>query len=540
MSPGLRLRTKTARALLSGAAVPLVVVAASVLAQRLMLPFAVLSLQNRAHAVAALLAAAALGFVRTRAADVVARRLRLNLLDLFLAPFVSGPAPSLPAGEAVTARLAADLPRLVTWANDGIALVLAAALAIPAVVVLLASALGVRVLVPIGVAGLVGAATTTLASRHVSAAWTAAVDRLRALFTSVAAGWEGAVDLRAHGRASAYAARLREQMSTWSVYEGRARVATTVSTWGSFAVTLGTAAAIVALSPGTFEPGVDPYRLSLLVLAAVPTLHTLVSGVSNLLAARSTLASTARQLALAEAAALGESDAPIDSAGEVRLEGVGYSYPGAGGENDSPPVAALNGLDLALPAHGSVAITGPNGAGKTTLAHVLLGVVRPDRGRILVAGREATLDNRRFRSRVAYLSQRPFQVTDGTLADNLRAFDADLPDERLLEALAVVGLRDSLAARARSDAELLALPYRALSRGQSRRVMLARALLRDTDLLVLDEPEAHLDAASTIELAAILKRIASARRVVAVVHDRELLGFADQVVELAPPAKPGS
>jgi ABC-type transport system involved in cytochrome bd biosynthesis fused ATPase/permease subunit len=538
VSSGLRIRTKTARVLLAGAAVPLVVVAASVLAQRLMLPFAVLSLQNRTHAVAALLAAAALGFVRTRAADVVARRLRLNLLDLFLAPFVSGPAPSLPAGEAVTARLAADLPRLVTWANDGVALVLAAALAIPAVVVLLASALGVRVLLPIAIAGVVGAATTTLASRHVSAAWTAAVDRLRALFISVGAGYEGAVDLRAHGRAGSYAARLREQMSTWSVYEGRARVATTVSTWGSFAVTLATAAAIIALSSGTFEPGVDPYRLSLLVLAAVPTLHTLVSGISNLLAARSTLASTARQLALAEAATLVESDAPIDSAGEIRLERIGYSYPR--GEDGSAPVAALDGLDLALPARGSVAITGPNGAGKTTLAHVLLGVVRPDRGRILVADREATLDNRRFRSRIAYLSQRPFQVAEGTIADNLRAFDPELPDGRLLEALVVVGLRDSLGARAKSDADLLALPYRALSRGQSRRVMLARALLRDTDLLVLDEPEAHLDAASTTELAAILKRIASARRVVAVVHDRELLGFADQVVELTPPAKPGS
>jgi ATPase subunit of ABC transporter with duplicated ATPase domains len=70
--------------------------------------------------------------------------------------------------------------------------------------------------------------------------------------------------------------------------------------------------------------------------------------------------------------------------------------------------------------------------------------------------------------------------------------------------------------------------------------MLARALLRDTDLLVLDEPEAHLDAASTKELAAILKRIASARRVVAVVHDRELLGFADQVVDLVPPVSAAS
>jgi ABC-type transport system involved in cytochrome bd biosynthesis fused ATPase/permease subunit len=192
-------------------------------------------------------------------------------------------------------------------------------------------------------------------------------------------------------------------------------------------------------------------------------------------------------------------------------------------------------VSLTLPPGESLALVGANGAGKTTLLHVLLGVLPPDAGRVLVAGREARLDNRRFRARVAYLSQRPFEIAEGSLAENLRGLDPDLPDERLLAVLETVGLLAALRARAGDDAGALAIPYAALSRGQARRVMLARALLREGDLLVLDEPEAHLDAASVGELGALLRAVARERRVIAAVHDRELAAFADQVVELTPP-----
>jgi ABC-type transport system involved in cytochrome bd biosynthesis fused ATPase/permease subunit len=182
-----------------------------------------------------------------------------------------------------------------------------------------------------------------------------------------------------------------------------------------------------------------------------------------------------------------------------------------------------------------VAIVGPNGAGKTTLLHVLLGVLRPDRGRIVVGGREARLDNRRFRERIAFLSQRPFALDGASIAENLRAFDPALPDARLITALGTVGLWPLLRARVAADEAALALPHAELSSGQARRIMLARALLRDADLLVLDEPEAHLDAASVDELATILRGVARSRRIIAVVHDCNLARFADRIVELAAP-----
>ena len=523
---------RSAIALLRGGLWPLGLVAVSVLAQRLLLPFAVLHLEARTPATAALLGAAALGFVRTRAADRVARVVRMNVLELHLGPFVSGPTPALPSSEVVTAQLATELPLLVSWAVDGVALVVAAVVAVPAVVTILISALGLRVLVPIGAAALVGAAVTIAASRRVIAAWTVAWDRAQSLITAVAAGFDGAVDLRAHGRAEPYAGELRAKMGAWCEAEGGARFASTVSTWGGFAAALLAAAGVVALSNGALAPEGDPYRMSLLVLAAVPTLHTLVSGVGHILSARVALLAT-RKLAGGHTAMVAESHEPIDVAAEIRLEDVGYRYPARG--EGAPPVVALEGIGLRLPARGSIAVTGPNGAGKTTLLHVLLGVVRPDRGHIFVGGSEARLDNPIFRASVAYLSQRPFEVSEGTIADNLRAFDGSLTDDALLGALETVGLLAVLRARATSDQGVLGLSYRSLSKGQARRAMLARALLRDASLLVLDEPEAHLDAASAVELSSILKQVAASRRVVAAVHDRSLVGFADAVIELAPP-----
>jgi len=526
-------RGTAGRVLLAGGAAPLVVVAASVLVQRLLLPLAAINLESRVLAVAALLGASLLGFVRSRAADAVGRIIRMNVLELYLGPFERGPAPALPSPEVVTARLGTALPRLVAWAVDGVALIVAAAVAIPIVVSLLVHALGVRVLVPIVIAGAAGGLVTVAASRSVTVTWTKSWDRSRALFVDIAAGYEGAIDLRAHGRAGAHAERLRSEMRAWCEAEARARIASTVSTWGAFGATLVAAATVVWLSGGSLAPSGDLYRTSLLVLAAVPTLHTLISGVTNVLSARDDLDAAERQSALAAEAPVAESDEPLDAAAEIRFEAVGYSYAARDGETE--PVVALEGVDLVLPARGSVAITGPNGAGKTTLVHLLLGVVRPDRGRILVGQREARLDNRSFRARVAYLSQRPFELRQGSIADNLRAFDAAITDARLLEALGTVGLRDVLRGRASDDAGVLALPYTGLSRGQARRVMLARALLRDADLLVLDEPEAHLDGAGVVELKGILKRVARERRVVAVVHDRQLVEFADEVVELRAP-----
>ena len=195
----------TASGLLAGGSGSVAIIGGVVFVQRLGLPLSVLWLGERDRAIAAvaLFGAAALGFVRARASDHLARTVRLNLLELYLRPFERGPAPLLPSPEAVTSRLATALPVLVSWAVDGIAVVIAAAAAVPAVMLLLAHALGAPVLLPLGAAGLVGAGVTMATSPRVEAAWTRAWERSRALLTALSAGFSGAIDLRANGRSRA-------------------------------------------------------------------------------------------------------------------------------------------------------------------------------------------------------------------------------------------------------------------------------------------------------------------------------------------------
>jgi ABC-type multidrug transport system fused ATPase/permease subunit len=564
--PPIRSLLAAARALLARGGPSLAVVASVVLVQRLALPLSVIWLgeQGPKAAAGALFGAAALSFVRARAADRLARAVRLNLLELYLRPFERGPVASLPHHEAVTARLAVALPTLVGWAIEGVSVVLAAAVAVPLVALLLAYSLGASALLPLGVAGAVGAGVTMAASPRVEAAWTRAWDRSRALLETLGAGYEGAVDLRAHGRAHVFADRLRAHVSGWSIAEGRARTLSAVSSWGALGATLAAALASSALLSPTIiaeAPSEGMYRAFMLILAAVPTLHTLVGGIANLLYARDELAVVERQRVIAASVAESEVDEPIDATAELRLSGVDFTYEAApdpaasasaGADPERPPAsdpsaragrprrtAALRGVSLVLGAGESLIITGPNGSGKTTLLHILLGVARPSAGRVLVGGREARLDNRRFRERVAFLSQHPFELRDGSIAENLRAFDPAVPDARLIAELTTAGLWPRLRARAPSDAAALALPYAELSQGEQRRVMLARALLRDADLLVLDEPEAHLDAASVTELAAVLARLARDRRVIAAIHDPSLRGFEARSLALQPPARPG-
>ncbi|MFS8068350.1 MAG: ATP-binding cassette domain-containing protein, partial [Byssovorax sp.] len=396
------------------------------------------------------------------------------------------------------------------------------------------------VLVPLGAAGLAGAVVTLLASRAVDRAWTASWERSRSLLTTAATGWDGALDLRAHGRAHLFADRVRGEALGWSRAEGKARIISAVATWGALGATLAAAALTAALIGGRYAPTRGPvasgevYLAFLLVLAAIPTLQALSGAVATVAASREELVSAAQQLVIAAAATSAEADEPIDATAEIRLEDVGYTYPASA--NEAHGNEALRDVTLDLARGESVAIVGPNGAGKTTLLHVLLGVLRPDRGRIVVGGREARLDNRRFRERIAFLSQRPFALDGASIAANLRAFDPALPDARLITALETVGLWPLLRARVTTDVAALALPHAELSSGQARRIMLARALLRDADLLVLDEPEAHLDARSVDELAAILRGVARERRIVAVVHDRALASFADRIVEISAPS----
>ncbi|MHB8531442.1 MAG: ABC transporter ATP-binding protein [Solirubrobacteraceae bacterium] len=169
------------------------------------------------------------------------------------------------------------------------------------------------------------------------------------------------------------------------------------------------------------------------------------------------------------------------SAPAVELSGIVRRY----GERE-----ALSGVDLTLPAGSTLVVFGPNGAGKTTLLRVLATLLRPHEGEIRVLGARLPGESWALRGRLGLVAHEPLVYRELTAPENLR-YHASLHRigaERVAEVLELI----ALSARAEE-------PVRELSRGMVQRVAVARAVLHEPELLLLDEPYANLDPAA-IEL----------------------------------------
>jgi heme exporter protein A len=184
---------------------------------------------------------------------------------------------------------------------------------------------------------------------------------------------------------------------------------------------------------------------------------------------------------------------------------------------------ALDGVGFRLDAGRTLAVLGANGAGKSTLLRVLAGLLRPHRGEVSVLGARLPREAGAVRGRIGYVGHEPLLYRDLTGRENLR-FHARLLGvatdrvDRLLEATGM----------ARRGAQ----PVAELSKGLRQRLALARAVLADPPLLLLDEPRANLDPAASDLLEPLIGR-ASGRTRVLVSHDVEgALAESDLVLGL--------
>jgi thiol reductant ABC exporter CydC subunit len=208
---------------------------------------------------------------------------------------------------------------------------------------------------------------------------------------------------------------------------------------------------------------------------------------------------------------------------DLEVRSAWASYPGA----VSP---ALRGVDLSLPPGQRVAVVGPSGAGKSTLGAVLVGFLRSRAGSITLSGVPTEqLSSDDLRSVVGLVGQDAY-LFDTTIADNLRVGRRDATDDQLHDVLDRVGLAAWLGDLPGGLATEVGTHGARVSGGQRQRLAVARALLADFPVLVLDEPAEHLEAAAADALTADLLDVTNGRSLVLVTHRLAGLESVDEIL----------
>jgi ATP-binding cassette subfamily C protein len=234
---------------------------------------------------------------------------------------------------------------------------------------------------------------------------------------------------------------------------------------------------------------------------------------------------------------LEEAETPVETAraaapirpAPIRFESVGYFHR-EGRETNRQ--AGLFGIDLTLEPGTFLGVTGPSGAGKTTFADLLVGLYPPDTGRLLIGDEPlAGAKLAEWRRRISYVSQDPF-LFHSSIRENLLWARPDASEAQISAALRLAGAED-LVARMNSGVETPAGERGTLmSGGERQRIALARALLREPLLLVLDEATNAIDVAGEERILTTLAAQENRPTIVMIAHRESSLHFCNLIIEL--------
>lgn len=202
----------------------------------------------------------------------------------------------------------------------------------------------------------------------------------------------------------------------------------------------------------------------------------------------------------------------------LRASHVSFYYP-----NMLEP--ALDNISFVLPAEKRAVVTGISGAGKSTLAQLLMGRLTPSMGKVSIAGLEPSLLSSESRAKHFAVLTQQVDLFDASLADNLRIADPEASDEQLWRVLGQVALDEWVKSQPRHLDTSVGEQGSQLSGGQARRVALARLLLRNPSVVLLDEPFAGLDAQTANYIARTLDQWLQGKTVIYFVHQVADLGL---------------
>jgi ATP-binding cassette, subfamily C, bacterial CydC len=337
----------------------------------------------------------------------------------------------------------------------------------------------------------------------------------------------GASELVAYGREDDALARIRASDRELTRLARRDALAAGLAEALSILVTGLTVAGVLGVAVAADDlDRVLVATLALLALASFDAVSPLSAAAREL---SETLAAGRRVLELTDREpAILDPEEPLPAPtrpAAVALEGVTARYPGA----DKP---ALSGLNLRLEPGSRIALVGASGAGKTTVTSLLLRFLDPEEGRVTLVGR----DLREYRQddvRATFaLAGQDAHVFNSTIRANLQIGRPGATDQELWDALRRAQLSGWVSSLPVGLETLVGEEGAQLSGGQRQRLTLARALLSDAPVLLLDEPTAHLDPDTADALVRDVLAAADGRSVLLISHRPEGLELVDQIVEL--------
>ncbi|WP_262508473.1 thiol reductant ABC exporter subunit CydD [Streptomyces spongiicola] len=351
-----------------------------------------------------------------------------------------------------------------------------------------------------------------------------------ALTTQVVDLLRGTAELTVTGALARRAAAVREADRTLTRIAGRTATATALG-GGLSAVACGLTVAFAAYAgvAAVHSGRIEGVELAVVVLAPLAAFEAVV-GLPSAVQYRQRARRSAQRVfeVLDTPVPVGEPPRPAPApASTFPLEVRGLTVRHAGGGRD-----ALSGFDLTLTAGRRVAVVGASGSGKTTLAQALLRFVDARAGTYTIGGTDATsLDGDTVRRRVGLCAQ-DAHLFDSSIRENLRLARTDASEEELRAALASARLLEWADSLPDGLDTLVGEHGARLSGGQRQRLALARALLADFPVLLLDEPAEHLDLATADALTADLLAATEGRTTVLITHRLRGLHEVDEVLVL--------
>jgi len=219
-----------------------------------------------------------------------------------------------------------------------------------------------------------------------------------------------------------------------------------------------------------------------------------------------------------------ESEAQIES---VRFSNVSFYF----GQN-----AVIKNRSFFIQRGDFVGIFGRSGKGKTTIFNLLLGFLRPDVGEISINDKACWKDDaKRFWPFISYVRQQTFFIHD-TILRNITLEEEVCDEKRLQYAINIAGVDELIADEEGGLDKIITENGKNISGGQQQRIMLARALYKNADLILLDEPFNELDEASELLLLHHFKELAAGGKIVIMItHNKKALSFCNKVVSLDEP-----